>query len=33
MHAVDFIWDMNSIKKFEGEQLFGIGTMKKVIGN
>jgi hypothetical protein len=33
MHAVDCIWDVNSIKKFEGEQLLGKGTMKKVRGN
>ena len=29
MH-VDHIWDVNSIKKFEGEHLLGKGTMKKV---
>jgi hypothetical protein len=33
MHAVDCIWDVNSIKKFEREQLLGKGTMKKVRGN
>jgi hypothetical protein len=33
MHAVDSIWDVNSIKKFEGEKLLGKGTMKKVRGN
>jgi hypothetical protein len=33
MHAVDYIWDVNSIKKFEGEQLLGKGTMKKMRGN
>ena len=30
MDAVDFIWDVNSIKNFEGEHLLGKGTMKKV---
>ena len=33
MHAVDCIWDVNSIKIFEREQLLGKGTMKKVRGN
>jgi hypothetical protein len=33
MHAVDCIWDVNSIKKFEREKLLGKGTMKKVRGN
>ena len=33
MHVVDCIWDVNSIKKFEREQLLGKGTMKKVRGN
>ena len=36
MHAVDFIWDVwdvNSIKIFEREQMLGKGTMKKVRGN
>jgi hypothetical protein len=33
MHAVDCIWDVNSIKKFEREQLLGKGTMMKVRGN
>jgi hypothetical protein len=33
MHVVDCIWDVNSIKKIEGEQLLGKGTMKKVRGN
>jgi hypothetical protein len=33
MHAVDCIWDVNSIKKFERDQLLGKGTMKKVGGN
>jgi hypothetical protein len=33
MHAMDYIWDVNSIKKFEREQLLGKGTMKKVRGN
>jgi hypothetical protein len=33
MQAVDCIWDVNSIKKIEGEQLLGKGTMKKVRGN
>jgi hypothetical protein len=33
MHAVHCIWDVNSIKKFEREQLLGKGTMKKVRGN
>jgi hypothetical protein len=33
MHAVDLIWDVNSIKKYEGEKLLGKVTMKKVRGN
>jgi hypothetical protein len=33
MHAVDCIWDVNSIKKFEREKLLGKCTMKKVRGN
>ena len=33
MHAMDFIWDVNSIKKIEREQLLGKGTMKKLRGN
>jgi hypothetical protein len=33
MHAVDCIWDVNSIKFFEREHLLGKGTMKKVRGN
>ena len=33
MHAVDCIWDVNSIKKFEREKLLGKGAMKKVRGN
>ena len=33
MHAVDRIWDLNSIKNFEGEHLLGKGRMKKVRGN
>ena len=33
MHAVYCIWDVNSIKKFEGEKFLGKGTMKKVRGN
>jgi hypothetical protein len=33
MHAVDCIWDVNSIKKFEREQLLGKDTIKKVRGN
>jgi hypothetical protein len=33
MLAVDFIWDVNSIKKIEREQLLGKGTMKNVRGN
>ena len=33
MHAVDCIWDVNSIKKFERENLLRKGTMKKVRGN
>jgi hypothetical protein len=33
MHAMDCIWDVKSIKKFEREQLLGKGTMKKVRGN
>ena len=32
MH-VDRIWDVNSIKKFEGEHLLGKGRMTKVKGN
>jgi hypothetical protein len=32
MH-VDCIWDVNSIKFFEGENLLGKGRMKKVRGN
>ena len=32
MH-VDGIWGVNSIKKFEGEHLFGKGRMMKVKGN
>jgi hypothetical protein len=27
---VDLIWDVNSIKKFEGEHLLGNGRMRKV---
>jgi hypothetical protein len=30
---VDRIWDVNSIKKFEGEHLLGKGRMTKVKGN
>jgi hypothetical protein len=30
---VDLIWDVNSIKKFEGEHLLGKGRMMKVKGN
>jgi hypothetical protein len=30
MHVVDFIWDVNSIKKIEREPLLGKGIMKKV---
>ena len=34
MHAVDCIWDVNSIKKFEDqEHLLGKGRMKKMRGN
>jgi hypothetical protein len=33
MHVVDNIWDVNFIKKFEGEHLLGKGRMKKVRGN
>jgi hypothetical protein len=34
MHAVDRIWDVNSIKKFEDqEHLLGKGRMKKMRGN
>ena len=33
MHVVVHIWDVNSIKKFEGEHLLGKGRMKKVRGN
>jgi hypothetical protein len=33
MHAMDFIWDVNSIKKIEREQLLEKGTLKKVRGN
>jgi hypothetical protein len=33
IHAMDCIWDVNSIKKIEREQLLGKGTMKKVRGN
>ena len=34
MHAVDHIWDVNSIKKFEDqEHLLGHGRMKKMRGN
>ena len=33
MHAMDCIWDVNSIKIFEREQLLGKCTMKKVRGN
>jgi hypothetical protein len=34
MHAVDYIWDVNSIKKFEDqEHLLGEGRMKKMRGN
>ena len=32
MKVVDFIWDVNSIKKFEVEHLLGKGRMKKVRG-
>ena len=32
MH-VDHIWDVNSIKFFEGEHLLGKGRMRKVKGN
>ena len=32
MH-VDHIWDVNSIKNFEGEHLLGKGRMTKVKGN
>ena len=32
MH-VDCIWDVNSIKKIEGEHLLGKGRMTKVKGN
>ena len=32
MH-VDRIWDVNSIKKFEGEHLLGKGRMRKMRGN
>ena len=32
MH-VDRIWDVNSVKKFEGEHLFEKGRMTKVKGN
>jgi hypothetical protein len=34
MHAVDHIWDVNSIKIFEDhEHLLGKGRMKKMRGN
>jgi hypothetical protein len=34
MHAVDRIWDVNSIKKFEDqEHMLGKGRMKKMRGN
>ena len=34
MHAVDRIWDVNSIKTFEDqEHLLGKGRMKKMRGN
>jgi hypothetical protein len=34
MHAVDHIWDVNSIKKFEYQELLlGKGRMKKMRGN
>ena len=34
MHAVDHIWDVKSIKKFEDqEHLLGKGRMKKMRGN
>jgi hypothetical protein len=33
MHAMDFIWDVNSIKIIEGEKLLGKDIMKKVRGN
>ena len=33
MNAMDRIWDVNSIKKFEREQMLRKGTMKKVRGN
>ena len=33
MHAMDRIWDVNSIKTVEGEHLLGKGRMKKVRGN
>ena len=32
MDVVDCIWDVNSIKQFEGEHLLGKGRMKKVRG-
>ena len=32
MDDVDFIWDVNSIKKFEVKLLLGKGRMKKVRG-
>lgn len=32
MH-VDHIWDVNSIKKFEGEHLLGKGRIRQVIGD
>jgi hypothetical protein len=33
MHTMDCIWDVNSIKKIEGEKMLGKGTTKKVRGN
>jgi hypothetical protein len=33
IHAVDLIWDVNSIKNFEGENLLGKGRMKEVRDN
>jgi hypothetical protein len=34
MHAMDRIWDVNSIKKFEDQgHLLGKGRMKKMRGN
>jgi hypothetical protein len=35
MHAVDHIWDVNSVKKFDEDQehMLGKGRMKKMRGN